>query len=186
MEPKNIIEMRHNALGSLVYNLADRRYYWTPQILPDSKSYQWQLWIVIITGILVTPWWLFDKFIPLPHYIITNPIMWWFYLALGLFLPAILWWFGRQKTVFDTTQLVPFDQQTDPKVLMRGWFFERAWILFVLLLLPPTVLLFVWLFWLKSDFLDILLMMLHAALFWRRLIPHAFKRIALSGKELIK
>ena len=75
------------------------------------------------------------------------------------------------------------DQSTLDKAL-KYWWFERLWVATVLLLLPPTSVLFLVLYMIKRDPLDALLITVHATLFMRRLIPHAFSRIMVSKRDI--
>lgn len=77
----------------------------------------------------------------------------------------------------------------------RAWFTpeilpkSRAlrWLMWtVLFLLPPTVALFIVLFVVKRDPLDALLIVLHAALFFRRAIPHAVARVSVRAKRILE
>lgn len=171
--------------GMLLVDKQAQKVYFTAQELPKPKAQKWLLWLLIMGSILVTPYWLFDKMFNLPHFPIHQPLLWWLVLAVTLGLPIIAWYVGRQKVHYDWQFVQPLtvDQSTLDQAL-KYWWFERLWVAFVLLLLPPTSLLFLVLYVIKSDPLDALLITVHATLFMRRLIPHAFSRIMVSKQNI--
>lgn len=178
---------QNGQLGSLLWDVKAKRAWFTPEILPKSRALRWLMWTVIVSGILVTPYWLFDKMLNLPHFPIHNDFLWWLVLLTSLLLPAGLWWFGRQKVGYDVAQLQPFERVvSNADAALWTWLIERLWVWTVLFLLPPTVALFIVLFVVKRDPLDALLIVLHAALFFRRAIPHAIARVSVSAKRILE
>ncbi|MGX7043403.1 hypothetical protein [Leuconostoc holzapfelii] len=174
-----------NQNGVLLVDKQAKQAYFTAQQLPTAKAQKWLLWLLIFSSILVTPYWLFDRMLHLPHFPIHQPIIWWLVLALTLGLPIVAWYVGRQRAHYDFQRVTPLavDQATLDQAL-KYWWFERLWVAFVLLLLPPTSVLFLVLYVIKSDPLDALLITVHATLFMRRLIPHAFSRIMVSKQAI--
>jgi hypothetical protein len=178
--------VQNNINGTLVADSKIKKIYFTPEIIPESKAHKWLLWAVIISGILVTPWWIVSKFINVPHIIINNSILWWIVLFLTFILPIILWRVGRSKISYNQELFEPISaSDSDIKDDLETWDIERIWVWTVLFILPPTALMFVGFFAWKKDLLDALLITLHFSLFLRRLIPHAYKRITLSKKTIL-
>ncbi|CAH1853483.1 hypothetical protein [Convivina praedatoris] len=173
--------------GTLIVDRQQQKSYFTPQVLPEPQAERWLLWMLIISGVLVTPYWLLKYFVTLPRIIIHNPALWWLILFLTAGLPILAWIFGRQKQGYDAKQLIPLTVDvSDLTKQLQKWPFERAWVLFVLTLLPPTALMFLVLYIIKADVVDALLITVHGALFMRRLIPHAISRIRVSTKQIIE
>lgn len=174
-------------VGTLLVDKRHHEVYFTPQVLPEAKADKWLLWLLIVSGILVTPYWLFDRFVTLPHFVIHQPILWWLCLFLTAGLPFLAWYFGRQKGNYNLTQLKPLTVKKDELLVdLKHWWFERLWIAFVLFLLPPTSIMFFVFYVIKSDPLDALLITVHAALFLRRLKPNAISRIMITTKDILK
>ncbi|WP_459524734.1 hypothetical protein [Leuconostoc lactis] len=171
--------------GMLLVDKQAKKVYFTAQRLPEPKSQKWLLWLLITSSVLVTPYWLFDKLLHLPHFPINQPIVWWLVLAITLGIPILAWYVGRQKVHYDVQQVQPLTvDQTTLDQALKYWWFERLWVATVLLLLPPTSVLFLVLYMIKRDPLDALLITVHATLFMRRLIPHAFSRIMVSKRDI--
>lgn len=173
-------------LGTVIVDRQKKQAYFTPQVIPEPIADRWLLWLLIISGVLVTPYWLLKYVITLPRLIVHNPYLWWLILFLTAGLPVIAWVVGRQKERYDANRLEPL--RLTPEQLrthLKKWPFERGWVLFVLTLLPPTTLMFLILFIVKRDVVDALLITVHGALFMRRLIPHAFARIRVSTQNII-
>ncbi|MDR2660750.1 MAG: hypothetical protein LBC17_01730 [Lactobacillaceae bacterium] len=183
---QDLIFIRSTKNGTLLADQKNKKVYFTPEILPESMAHHLLLWAVIISGILVTPYWIATKIpqLNIPHLIMPSGIFWWLGLVISLLIPYLLWLFGKQKKTYDINLIKPFNDTNSVNKIMTGWFGERLWVIIVLFLLPPTVLLFVWLYFRKSDSLDLLLIILHWALFFRRLTPHAFTRIFITEKQI--
>ncbi|CAK8054056.1 hypothetical protein [Eupransor demetentiae] len=172
--------------GTLVVDTKAKKSYFTPEELPASKAHVWLLWCLIISGILVTPYWLFQGFLHLPRLIVHNTALWWLILFLTAGVPLLAWLFGQPKVNFDHAKLEPLTlDKWELRNSLRTWLFERAWVAFVLILLPPTTVMFLVFYIIKADALDALLITVHGSLFLRRLIPHALQRIRVSTKQII-
>ncbi|WEV53998.1 hypothetical protein OZX65_04515 [Leuconostocaceae bacterium ESL0723] len=172
--------------GTLIVDKQLKQTFFTPQIVPESKAHRWLLWLLIISGVLVTPWWLLKYVMTVPHVILRNPWAWWLVLFLTAGLPIIAWLVGRQREHYQRQYLQPVTLEAkELRRQLHYWPFERAWIWFVLTLLPPTSLMFLGFYIVKADIVDALLITVHATLFMRRLIPHAFSRIMISTKKLV-
>ncbi|MBS9338050.1 hypothetical protein G6R29_00155 [Fructobacillus sp. M2-14] len=141
----------------------------------------------IISAVWATPYWIL-RFLPLPKMHITSPVVWWLGLFVSAILPFFFWVMTFRKQAkepvnfFDLAKFNPNDQER--RYLKAKWAFERGWIIFVLVLLPPTTVLFFFLYLVKANFLDALLLTLHGTLFLRRLQPDVFSRLKLSARSL--
>ncbi|MBS9336119.1 hypothetical protein [Fructobacillus papyrifericola] len=174
----------------------DQTIYYTPSTeayakvaLKKKSGYDLALFIVfLISAIIGTILWLGKFFFPLPKITLTNPLAWWLGLFITTILPAYFWWRAYRETKKQPVveeDLQPFQPSALQKKYLKGkWGFERAWIIFVLLLLPPTTLLFLILYIVKMNLVDAVLLTLHGTLFLRRLQPDVWQRLKLPARKL--
>ncbi|MBS9334592.1 hypothetical protein LQZ24_00880 [Fructobacillus sp. M1-13] len=172
---------------TIYYDPEDGRYY--QRTMPKKSGYDLALFVAfLISAVIGTVLWLGKFFFPLPQITLTNPLLWWLVLIITMILPAWFWFMAyRQgkKQGLPKEELLEFLPSSGQKTYLKGkWGFERAWIIFVLLLLPPTTLLFLILYIFKANLIDAVLLTLHGTLFLRRVQPDVWRRLKWSARKL--
>ncbi|MCK8617143.1 hypothetical protein LNP00_02005 [Fructobacillus sp. M158] len=173
---------------TIYYNPSTRNYYKVS--LGKKSGHDFALFITfLISAIIGTVLWLGKLFFPIPKITLTNPFYWWLGLFLTTILPAYFWWrayHNKKQHPIEAAAFKPFQPSALQKKYLKGkWGFERVWILFVLLLLPPTSLLFLILYIVKMNLVDAVLLTLHGTLFLRRLQPDVWQRLKLKARQLM-
>ncbi|CAK1231743.1 hypothetical protein [Fructobacillus fructosus] len=186
--PIRLIPMKVGKSRKMIYYASDDKQYYQGEITPKT-DYDLALFISFLTSAIIgTVLWLGKFFFPIPKITVSNPILWWFGFVVTTILPAFFWWMAYQaakKRVDNHLNLQPFQPNDQQKRYLKNkWSFERAWILFVLLLLPPTTLLFFVLYLVKMNLIDAVLLTLHGTLFLRRLQPGLLERLKLASHYL--
>lgn len=157
--------------------------------MPPKKGYNLALFIAFLTSAIIgTILWVGKFFFPLPKITLSNPVFWWAGFILAILLPTFFWLMAYRQEKNDEQwrkELSPCSLSQEERTWLRNkWRFERGWIIFVLVLLPPTSLLFIILYVVKMNLIDAVLYTLHATLFMRRLQPDVWQRIKFTGKEI--
>lgn len=188
-QPIRLIPMKVGKSRKMIYYASDDKQYYQGEITPKT-GYDLALFISFLTSAIIgTVLWLGKFFFPIPKITVSNPILWWFAFVVTTILPAFSWWMAyrtAKKRVDNHLNLQPFQPNDQQKRYLKNkWSFERAWILFVLLLLPPTTLLFFVLYLVKMNLIDAVLLTLHGTLFLRRLQPGMWKRLKLGSHYLM-
>ncbi|MDD9139103.1 hypothetical protein H7198_05745 [Fructobacillus sp. CRL 2054] len=186
--PIRLVSLKKDGQDQTVYYDAKAQSYYLRR-MPKKSGNDLALFITfLISAIIGTILWIGKFFFPLPTITLSNPLLWWIGLFVTTILPFYFWWAAYRQV--KKVQIQPNDfvsyrpEVSERRHIKRKWAIERAWIIFVLLLLPPTSLLFLILYIFKMNLIDAVLLTLHATLFLRRLQPDVWLRLKLPARKI--
>jgi hypothetical protein len=152
----------------------------------ETPAHKGQLWSVILFGLITVPYLLAVRAGLMHRILLLNP---WLEIGLLLFFIAIPFLINillpNQLPTIPSTAIKPY--HGDVSRLLVGWHLEQLYVVSVLVVLPPTILFFVWLYLTKThDLMEPMLVTLHLSLLMRRTNKAAIKRLFYSKKRLMK